>query len=272
MIRLFRMYMYRMIHSKATWVILLVATGLFVFALTISKIATQYSFDDNIVISEVESTDGEEMTEVMDDTIMNQIIGIFKSGTILIFTMIYTVLFIMADEKFGYIKNIATTTKHRVNLVLTKMIALAIYNLVFSVVISTVVAILYKLYFPDMLFGFSASSITMLFIIYLLSTACMSFAAFVTGWCRNTGLGMTAAILIISGFASMITGLLNQVIYLIWNDATLNMNNLLTTYRMSMLPDSNVDGAWTTAIILSLIYLILWNGIHMFIVKKRDIV
>ena len=155
-----RMELYKMFRMQAFWVITLI---------TILMVAVSASFlvsdiEENTT-SEVTLVDGpsssqadeesddatslqfgiNESSEGMDANNL-QVLQVFmahlSSGMFALFNVIFLIIFVTADQKNGYIKNIGGQVKRRYRLIVAKWVAAAVYVLVFDAIMG-----LFFLYF-----------------------------------------------------------------------------------------------------------------------------
>ena len=138
MLKLIKMDLYRMFHTKAFYIIWIIRGAAVIFSTTMSKEDYQYMQEEaakgqletvseegtlNFGLSVSLPTKPEEKV-----TIFDQIFANMQSKFIALFLVIFTVLFSTADLTSGYIKNIGGQVKDRGSLILSKAIVLLLYT------------------------------------------------------------------------------------------------------------------------------------------------
>ena len=138
MLKLIKMDLYRMFHTKAFYIIWIILGAAVIFSTTMSKEDYQYMQEEaakgqletvseegtlNFGLSVSLPTKPEEKV-----TIFDQIFANMQSKFIALFLVIFTVLFSTADLTSGYIKNIGGQVKDRGSLILSKAIVLLLYT------------------------------------------------------------------------------------------------------------------------------------------------
>ena len=138
MLKLIKMDLYRMFHTKAFYIIWIILGAAVIFSTTMSKEDYQYMQEEaakgqletvseegtlNFGLSVSLPTKPEEKV-----TIFDQIFDNIQSKFIALFLVIFTVLFSTADLTSGYIKNIGGQVKDRGSLILSKAIVLLLYT------------------------------------------------------------------------------------------------------------------------------------------------
>ncbi|MFG6328342.1 MAG: ABC transporter permease, partial [Lachnospiraceae bacterium] len=143
MLNLIRMNLFRMVHTKSVIVVFIV---LMLFA-NISSCLTLTAGESIEMAKEMKEGQVEFYepdaasgdfgiyinTPVKSDGTLKEYVYVYfsiSSGLLLLFILIGAVLFFRGDEKNGFIKNIAGQTKHKHNIMLSKLVAVGIYTFV----------------------------------------------------------------------------------------------------------------------------------------------
>lgn len=138
MLKLIKMDLYRMFHTKAFYIIWIILGAAVIFSTTMSKEDYKYMQEEAAkgqleTVSEegklnfglsvsLPTKPGEKVT------VFDQIFANMQSKFVALFLVIFTVLFSTADLTSGYIKNIGGQVKERGSLILSKAIVLLIYT------------------------------------------------------------------------------------------------------------------------------------------------
>lgn len=137
MLKLIKMDLYRMFHTKAFYIIWIILGAAVIFSTTMSKEDYQYMQEEAAkgqleTVSEGNLTVGMNVTIPTKPgekvTVFDQVFANMQSKFVALFLAIFTVLFSTADITSGYIKNIGGQIKERGNLILSKAIVLLIYT------------------------------------------------------------------------------------------------------------------------------------------------
>lgn len=202
-----------------------------------------------------------------DATIMGYVLGDITSGITLLFLSIATALYVNADQKNGYIKNIAGQVKHKSYIYLAKVVTMAVYAFLFTAVYSISIIIMCKLFGGDIEF-LNDSGMEMagkLVIAYLISIAYISGVAMLTSIMRSGTFAMVTGILFTMGFEILVFG---------------NIDNLLNTHIFDYAPVNILNGLgaitenkeYIKAIIVGAVLFVCYNTIGTCIIEKRDAV
>lgn len=137
MLKLIKMDLYRMFHTKAFYVVWIFLVATIAFSTVMTKEDYKYMQEEAAkgqleTVSEGNLTVGLNVTIPTKPgekvTVSDQIFANMQSKFVALFLVIFTVLFSTADITSGYIKNIGGQVKERGNLILSKAVALLIYT------------------------------------------------------------------------------------------------------------------------------------------------
>lgn len=138
MLKLIKMDLYRMFHTKAFYIIWIILVAAIIFSTTMSKEDYKYMQEEAAkgqieTVSEegklnfglnvsLPTKPGEKVT------VFDQVFANMQSKFIALFLVIFTVLFSTADITSGYIKSIGGQIKERGNLIFSKAVVLLMYT------------------------------------------------------------------------------------------------------------------------------------------------
>ncbi len=137
MLKLIKMDLYRMFHTKAFYVVWIFLAATILFSTVMTKEDYKYMQEEAAkgqleTVSEGNLTVGLNVTISTKPgekvTVFDQVFANMQSKFVALFLAIFTVLFSTADITSGYIKNIGGQIKERGNLILSKAIVLLIYT------------------------------------------------------------------------------------------------------------------------------------------------
>lgn len=285
---LFKMYLYKIRRTKATYILLIALFGMTLFVRGINKLAEVLMEKWDEVQEYVDDADVEE-TETLnvsagsaavmidapqDDeegSMADSFIEQLKGGICLLFIVIYLGILFGADDRQGFMKNIAVQVPKRSNIVFARLAATAVI-VAFYFAASFVLEILMDLIFaPGIKMGFCVDTLITLGIEFLLHLAFCSLVLLLITWWRNAGLYMPISILLASGFHSLFAMLINTLITAANGDLTFDVGRLFTVSEMQMLPVHDGGSVWVFASVLAIVYLFIWNALNILIIRKKDI-
>lgn len=225
-------------------------------------IATKKGEGDNIRIGITTVSD-----PLKEKTILSYILEDIASGLMILFLSIATALFVNADEKNGYIKNIAGQTRHRSYIFLSKIIIMALYSLFFLSAIALTDIVACKLFGGSIKFSDSDAGEmgVRLLIAYLITVAYVSGVAMLTSVMRSSTLSMVIGIIFTLGFEYLIFG---------------NLDKLFDTEMYKYLPIKNLadlsiignDVNHSKIIGIGIVFFLVYNIVGTVITEKRDAV
>lgn len=137
MLKLIKMDLYRMFHTKAFYVVWIFLAATIAFSTVMTKEDYKYMQEEAAkgqleTVSEGNLTVGLNVTIPTKPgekvTVSDQIFANMQSKFVALFLVIFTVLFSTADITSGYIKNIGGQVKDRGSLILSKAIVLLLYT------------------------------------------------------------------------------------------------------------------------------------------------
>ena len=137
MLKLIKMDLYRMLHTKAFYVVWIFLAATIAFSTVMTKEDYKY-MQEEAAKGQLESVSEGNLNVGLNVTIptkpgekvtvFDQVFANMQSKFVALFLVIFAVLFSTADITSGYIKNIGGQVKERGNLILSKAIVLLIYT------------------------------------------------------------------------------------------------------------------------------------------------
>ena len=290
-----RMDIYRLIHTKSAYVILVIAMALAIamsgMTALVRSMATESiveTTDDVTMVSESDSeiadeydtasaessngptaTVGLEMDESdMSDevpTIADMVESDIAGLDLALLLAIFTVLFSTADLNSGYIKSVGGQVKCRGVLLFSKMIALSVFTLVAMALDVIVQCIATPLFLHGAEFGDAADLfkyvVTLLFVYFVMAMAIII---------KNNVISMIIAVCMCTGIFTLIFSGINILIEKI-GAKNFDINDYLIVNQISELDLSasakTVGGAFAVAAVWAVVSLIAVYGVF----KRRDI-
>lgn len=279
MFNLLKMDMYRLAHSRFVRIIMLFTVGLAVFSVVMTNTDIQYMQED---ASYIEESTGERTVGIYVEADPEWAEGNIEIGSIIsaemrsemleILCIIFVALFISAEQKNGYIKNIAGQFPRREMMIISKFITIAVQVLLMVLLFSAAVtAAGFVMWGKEFYLGSVMQLVKYLGVQYLLH---LGFALLIMLFCILTGsaaFSITCGILLCSGLAVPVYGLINKAVSELQPgiDFDINLYSLdgnITMMTIGSAGDMMIRGAGVGAV-FAVVSVIL----AMILIKKRDI-
>lgn len=284
MYNLIKMNLYQLIHSFSTKILLFCTIGLALFCI----VATKMDLSDEDLVFSI-SEDGTPIdpdqvdirlgiyTETNPEWVSGKInyselLGAqLQSKILLILVVIFVTLFVAAERRNGFIKNIAGHFPNRGIMVAAKLIAVAV-----QVLLMLAVFALFTLIFGILLLGNRielhsvAELLKMAGVQYLLHYA---FACLITSLClltNSSAMSMTAGILLASGLGTPIYSLIDRAVQWLPQDSFHIAEYMLENNIASISTESS-SKLITNGILTGLAFILVTAAFSVLIVQKRDV-
>lgn len=283
MYNLIKMDIYRLMHSVSTLVMVLVIAAFAIFSINMTKV-------DVDAMKEQASVEMEQETE---NDVLEVSVGIavssdpgwatgqiesadliaeqLKSGLLMLFVSIFTSIFVAAEQKNGYIKNIAGQLTNKGILVCSKLVAVAVQLfLIFAVY--TIAAIITG----TVIFGnqFEIGSLLelgkVLGIQYLLHLGFASLVLFICIGGRSSVAGMTMGIAISCGIPGLIYTSANYLIHKI-TKAEIAVEKYMIDTNIQNTGSGAAQEVLQRSLCVGVAFIIISVIVAMVIMQKRDI-
>lgn len=287
MLNLMRMDLHRLVRTFSFWVMI----GVTIFIAFFSAYMTDYdvnSQDDTVVgstgffESETSPEDADVIFGIHMETdpswadgnidFTDYINSNMSSLLLAILCVIFPPLFVNAEQKNGFVKNIAGQLPNRGMLILSKLFTAAVQVLVIFGVFTMSTAVMGAVLWGDRLVLESVSDFTKIFgLHYLLHFSFASFAIALTVLLRSAGFSMTFGILCTTGITSLLYGFVNILIQRGGGPADFNIGSY-TLESCIAIVNAELSGAdLTRVIIVGAAFLIVSALCGMMVMHKRDV-
>ena len=195
-----------------------------------------------------------------------------SSGIVVLFILIGAVLFFRADEKNGFIKNIAGQTKHKYNILLSKLAVTGVYTFVcmFCYMVIGYIAFATGIILDGSIsFGieYLPEAIKVFALQYLLYMAFISGLLLVTEFTKSTSAGITIGLLETMGFGKLFVTITQKV----FNTDFDISKYYISTNILKVNMDAQAD-VLKFALGIGIVYFILYNVLNVLWFSKKDIV
>lgn len=279
MFNLIKMDIHRLFYSKSTWVIFFFVAVLSVFSVTMTNTdihmmkeepsAAEETMDERQIGISVEAD-----SEWVDGDIeIGSIISVeMRSALLAILCVIFTALFINAEQKNGYIKNIAGQFPRREKLVASKFIAIAFQ--IFLMMLVFIIGIIvsgFVLWGNRFYLGSSAQILRYLGSQYLLH---LGFAALTMLLCmltRSSAFSMTSGILLCSGLAVPVYAVVNKIVSDMKPGLKFDINHYVLDGNITMMTLGSASDVLVRGAVVGAAFAIVSVILSMIMIKKRDV-
>lgn len=293
MLNVTRMNLYRLIKSKETYITLGIFAAFVIFTIIILTIGVKnpeqvtvkpeqnsvefelnYKSPDEVYKdSQSEENIGLSISEsaLLEDTsLLRLTLELFKGGFFLIFTGIFTVIFVCDETSTGFIKNIAGTVKRRWYLVIGQIVPLAVFLLAEILIAELLSLIGGKLFIPNFTIGNLSSLFGFLFLQFLLQLAFAVLSMFFVYVTKNKAtISIIAVCCFSAGLGGLATGFIEQTLQKI--GVSLNLSSYLIVNNVQGLRFPIEKQKYFHIIFIFLAAVLVYNIISSIIISKRDI-
>ena len=283
MLNLIKMDVYRLLHAITTWVMM----GIMVLIAVVCVGATRADLnamaeepayteqavptaEDQVVYGIVMETDPE---WIHGEVPASQMLGLLlNSGILMIFCAIFVSLFVGAEHRSGYLKNIAGQLPYRGQLALSKFIAIAV-----EVLLMFAIYAIFCIASGSIFFGaqFTLGSVAGLFkmlgtqyLLHLGFSALIMFLCMVTG---STAFSMGVGILGCSGLTSLLYSGINWVIQKIHSGVNFDFGRYMLDTNVYAISGASAANDVLRAVLVACIFAVLAVGFSALVMQKRDI-
>lgn len=249
MLNLIKMDLYRLLHTISTWVMmaLVIVLAFLCVALT-ADLSDRYSS----VVSILEM--------------------LFHGGLFMVLFSVFVTVFVNAEQRNGYIKNLGGQTSHRGQLVISKIAAVAIEIMIVFILFAVSVTIATKIFCGNQ---FAIGSFSSLFLLlgvqYLLH---LGFACVIVLICvltRSSAFTMASGILISFNIMSIVYSLINKLIQSININADIDIGYFMVDYNISAYNLDTLANGTFRVIAVGFIFVIISAVCACIVMDKRDV-
>lgn len=297
MLNLIRMNTYRILHTKCMLVVflfMLLMSGLSTYmtvhfstytTVHVEKIEEQVQQEAQDNGSTAVKIEGKDANEAMQSdfglavneppkgdwkmpTFLSYFCTEIQSGLLLIFFTIAASLFIHAEDKTGFVKNIAGQTRHKYDIYLAKIVSLCFYFLGSMICYGLVRFCMMKYYCgSEFKFGIDQlnRAVLVLGVQLLLHLVFMNGLAMLLTICKSTAVAITVGILSACGFGSIFTDALDQVFHI-------KIDPWLVYHNIKLVGIDTRPADLLHALSVGMLFFILYNLIGTVWFVKKDVV
>lgn len=288
MFNIVKMDLYRTIRSKSTWILILVSISIVAmvyFAVSIARneysesAQGQESSGFQIGVADGTDEDAEDhedgvvvpVNDAFEVPVNSAFAEIMQSGLSFVLAAIFCVLLISSEQKTGFIKNIAGQVSNRSMLVISKLISCLVFCILLFGLTYLSCASLSQVFLGEMIISNLAGYLPLFGIQFLLCFAFGAFMICVITILKSSAAGITAGLLAPLGISSLLTGFIDMMLHKIGVSESFSTVNYILTGNLSQMSISSGANVFVRAIVVSLVFLIIFTAAGMLVTEKRDI-
>lgn len=197
------------------------------------------------------------------------------SGLCILFVVIYTASFVHAFYKDGYSKNVLGCVKYRYYFQISKTVCVAAISAVFLIAASAAAMLTAAIYVKGFTFGHMGLYFVFLLGEFLLLNAIGLLSAFLT----ELTVGKVTAIVyillastnLVSGILSLLEGRLSRLLHTEVDISSFLPSLYHSSFTISDTETAANGGNIAHAIVLSVIFIVIYNVAGSYLITKRDV-
>ena len=278
MFNLIKMDLHRLSRSISTYIMIVLAASLAFFTVYMTNHELNIVKENPPAVTEISDTDSDENTFgivvdtnpmwISGDIDVSEMLGVqLRSNMALILVSIFVTLFVAAERKNGFIKNIAGQFHNRSIMVAAKLVAVAVQVLILFATFVSFILISSFIFWGDRLVLASVSELLQLIgVQYLLNFA---FACLITFFCllsNSSAFSMTIGILLCSSLGTLVYNLIDRVI-----SNSFRIEKYMLEVNISYVGAGVSSDVAARAVVVGIGYILVTMILSMLIVQKRDI-
>ena len=285
MFNLVKMDLYRLFHSLSARVILLITVCLAFFCVAMTQTDLQSMAEDpqySRQMQEEISSNQERSIGIYTQTDPQWINGPIdagelissqlKSGILTLLVVIFTAIFVTAELKCGYLKNIAGQFPNREKLILSKLIVIALQVFLMMALFSAVILLSGMIFWNGRIVPGSLPWFCAFFgVQYLLHLGFASVILLLSGLTYSSAFSMTVGILACCGILVPIYSLINRVISQIRPGWNFDISRYMLDGNINMVGIGASSGLAFRSAMVGCAFTVICAILSMVIIKKRDI-
>ena len=283
MLKVIKMDLFRMYKSKYTYIVLLAAILMMAASVFMTKQDIDY-YKQTPSALETLQRDGDEVNWGIyigrvspewctgEKIPLEELVAVnIKSKLLLMFLTAFIVLFAGNEIKSGFIKNIVGQTRHRRELVVGKLISIAVFTVVLLLTAVLTVMLGSAISFGYVYVKEAEKLAAYLGVECLLHIAYGSVVLLLVYLLRNMVVCMLAGILLAAGILQIVDAFLLSIIPHLKEIAGFSIMNYLSSGNVGLISILSGGSVYLKAVIVAAVTLILAGGFSALIVEKKDI-
>ena len=278
MFNLIKMDLYRLLRSNSTYVMVILTASIAVFSIYTVYLVQNMTEKDLPPSTESIDTESDDLSFgiyvdtdpqwINGDIDYSEMLGThLQSGLMLILVSVFASLFVAAERKNGFVKNIAGQFRNRRIMVAAKLAVIAVQVLILLVTFALSVLIGCLIFWGDQIVLTSIPKLLQLAgLQYLLHFAFACLIIFLCLLTNSAAFSMTTGILLCSGFGGLIYGLIDRVA-----GNSFRIEKYMLESNISSVGAGVPSDVVIQAMFIGIGYILVTMILSMLIVQKRDI-
>lgn len=283
MLRIIKMDLFRMFKSKHTYIVLAAAMLMMFASVFMTQQDISYYQQNPTALENLRETDDEVKWGIYIGQVspkwctgakipLPELVSMnIQSKLLLMFLVAFITLFAGNEIRTGFIKNIAGQTRYRWELVIGKLISIAIFSAVLLAAALLAVAAGSVVFFGYVSIQEAGKFIGYLGMQYLLHIAYGSVILFFVYLFENVVASLLTGILLAAGILQVVDALLINVIPRLKEIADFSIMNYLSSGNVGRLSMASGSSLYPKAFFIAVITLLLMGSLSGFIMQKKDI-
>lgn len=278
MLNLIKMDLYRLLRSTSTYVMVILAASIATFTIYMTYYEINMEKEDSPLSTENADTESDNITLgifvdtdpqwMNGDIDYSEMLGAqLQSGLLLILVSVFATLFVAAEIRNGFIKNIAGQFRNRGIMVTAKLVALAVQVLILLVTFALFVLFSSLIFWGNRIVLTSIPELLQLAgLQYLLHFAFACLIIFLCLLSNSPALSMTVGILLCSGLGGLFYGLIDRM-----TGDSFHIEDYMLETNISSVGAGVPSDVAVHAVFIGIGYILVTMILSMLTVQKRDI-
>ncbi len=273
MLNLIKMDIRRFFRSKSLYIIIAICMALCLFnTISMEKMNMTLGIGVQVEVKNLSNMDDlSNIIPKIEKTVAYQFENACKGAHISLLVSIFTTIFVMAEQKNGFLKNIAGQKKFRGSIIISKMVISALFIAILFAVNIGFTSILQAIVFGNNFdTGFNSEFFRNAGLQYLAHFALSILVILLCTWTRSSSLTMTLSTLLSINVFSIIYILINIIISkLDIKDFDISKYTIMNCIQSTT--GTMVAEDVTRIIVVSLIYTAIYGFLSVLLMQKRDV-
>lgn len=288
MLNFLKMDFYRLFKQKSTYIILAVAAGIVLMTIGTTRLEQELIASGTMPQSAIDALYAASESSVSVGLNANPSIAWFdkntvipmselaettiRSGILSVLVVVFAVLFVFAERKNGYIKNLVGKKNFKAKLYLSKMAVVAVYT----------VFIFAAAYFATWLLGiillqnpidytFSSAAVAAMFGQLLYNIVLGLFTTLLVCLLENTTVPIVVGSLLCTGIFSLVYSLVDKVVYKLSDAKDFMLSSFLPSGQLTRMLISSDSGTIVKGFVVLAVFMVIYVVVTFIIAEKKDV-
>lgn len=291
MYNLTKMELYKVFKSISTWVIIAVVIAFSAFSAAMTGFdldlmkdeqSAKEFFDNQNIVQRVEYD--EEVSAhigIYVDTNYDWINGninigeytviMLQSGIYLILATIFTAIFVHTEYQNGYIKNIAGQIRFKGKLILAKLPALILFNVIMFAVVYLTNILFVRIFIDTVDLSMTADMVKLILIQLLLHFAFCCVIMMLTSVTKSKAIGIAVGLICGGGISTLLWQGINILVSQLFDNSTFDIGEYTIAQNVQLVGTSFDFNNTAKILLVGLCFIVATVGISMFTANNRDV-